>query len=94
MLFYLTVFVVIICSDRDSMSQVRVPISGLLALIRDLVSEKLSWATVLQRFVVVSAVADEESVEATSSTVSTAPTVVQYSTRGSFSRPNPAAINK
>ena len=43
--------------DRNSMSQVRVPQHNLLGLMRQLVLEEVSWGTVLERFVVVTAVA-------------------------------------
>lgn len=79
--------------DRDSMSQVRVPFSSLLGLLQQLVTEKISWEAVKQRFMVVAAGAEdeEEGAAAASAAAAVAPTVVQYSTRGSFSRPNPAA---
>lgn len=85
------------CSDRDSMSQVRVPIAGLLALMQQLVAEKTSWATVCQRYVLVSSAEEAEAEEgakaasnstAPAATAATAPVVVEYTTRGSFSRPN------
>ena len=88
-------------SDRDSMSQVRVPFSSLLSLLQALVAEKTTWAEVLKRFVVVAAAADETEGDASAAKTGAAvpaaavtPVVVQYSTRGSFSRPNPAAATK
>jgi hypothetical protein len=62
------------------MSQVRVPIGGLLALVQQLVGEKTSWEAVKQRYVVVSSPEEAEGEEGAN----------PYSTRGSFSRPNPA----
>ena len=78
--------------DRDSMSQVRVPFNSLLEVLQGLVTEKLTWAFVLSRFVVVSVKEEEGEGSATATTEAApvvAPVVVQYSTRGSFSRPNP-----
>lgn len=84
--------------DRDSMSQVRVSIARLVDLLKSLVSEKVDWDSVMRRFMVVNtggSAGDEEDAGDMSSTISNAttsnlaPTVVQYSTRGSFSRPNP-----
>ena len=84
------------------MSQVRVPFNSLLALLQQLVTEKTTWEAVKQRFMVVTPAAEEGEEDssatapaaaagASSTTAATvAPTVVQYSTRGSFSRPNPA----
>jgi hypothetical protein len=78
------------------MSQVRVPIGGLLALVQQLVGEKTSWEAVKQRYVVVSSPEEAEGEEganpkATAHAAAPAqPVVVEYSTRGSFSRPNPA----
>jgi len=84
--------------DRDSMSQVRVPFHNLLEVLQGLVTEKITWAFVLTRYVVVSTAAEaEEGAEATGKPAADAapaavtPVMVQYSTRGSFSRPNPLA---
>jgi glycyl-tRNA synthetase len=84
--------------DRDSMAQVRVPIANLLSLIDALVRETLTWETVMQRFVVVSTGGEAEEADeggaaaaaGPASAVSASPVVVEYTTRGSFSRPNPA----
>lgn len=78
------------------MSQVRVPIAGLLALMQQLVGEKISWAAVCQRFVVVSSPEEGEGEDGAKSSntnsaaapASASPVVVEYTTRGSFSRPN------
>jgi hypothetical protein len=78
------------------MSQVRVPFNNLLALLQQLVAEKITWASVMQRYVVVSSADSAEgetdgaatAAAAQTAAASSAPTVVQYSTRGSFSRPN------
>lgn len=81
--------------DRDTMAQIRLPISSLLPLIQQLVAETLSWATVMTRYPVVKAGGedeedDEEGAEA-AATVSNAasPVVLETSFRGRFSRPNP-----
>ena len=95
----------ILHSDRDTMAQVRVPISSLLSLLQQLVRETLSWSEVMARHVVVNAGgagaddADEEggaaagktetAASSVAVTAAAAPVVVEYSTRGSFSRPNP-----
>lgn len=81
--------------DRDSMAQVRVAISSVTTLILQLVKETITWETVMSRFRVVSTGDDEEVDEDGAATagkpsaVSLAPVVVEYSTRASFSRPNP-----
>lgn len=84
--------------DRDSTNQVRVPYSSLLELILQLVGEAVSWSTVMERYVVVKAGGFDGGCEEdpqqpqSSPTESAAATVVQYSSRGSFSRPNPNAV--
>jgi glycyl-tRNA synthetase len=90
--------------DRDSMAQVRVPISTLTSLVVQLVEETLSWETVMTRFRVVTTGEDEADgegeEEAGSSTGAAAaaakasqskagPVVVEHASRGTFSRPNP-----
>ena len=84
--------------DRDSTNQVRVPYSSLLELILQLVGEAVSWSTVMERYVVVKAGGfdggcEEDPQQPQSSPAeSAAATVVQYSSRGSFSRPNPNGV--
>lgn len=82
--------------DRDTMAQVRLPVSRVLPVVQALVAETLTWATVMTRFTVVNVGGgDEEEEEGSSSSaavsvpVTASPVVVQRSFRGSFSRPNP-----
>lgn len=90
--------------DRDSMAQVRVSIASVVQLVRQLVEEQVSWAHVMQRYVVVKAGGDDENDEEenasdsntnnAASANSSAPVVVEFNTRGSFSRPNPSSQTK
>jgi glycyl-tRNA synthetase len=87
--------------DRDTMAQVRLPIAHLVSVVSRLIQETLSWETVMKKYVVVNAGGEdaeegEESkgdeakaaaAKAKASAVST-PTVIEYTARGSFSRPN------
>lgn len=84
--------------DRDSMSQVRVAIAALPSLLAQLVDETLSWSTVLTRHVVVKTGAEgdedtpaaaEGSASATTEVNTTSPVILQYTSRGCFSVPNP-----
>ena len=81
--------------ERDSMAQVRVPISRLLGIIQQLVSETLTWSTVLSRYPLVKPGGSDDDEEAksdakVSATISPLSAVVtEISTRGCFSRPNP-----
>jgi glycyl-tRNA synthetase len=88
--------------ERDSMSQVRVPISGLVQLLQQLVAETLSFDTVMSRWPVVKlggADEDEEeegaaaegsaSTSASAPAASEQPVVLETTFRGKFSRPNP-----
>jgi glycyl-tRNA synthetase len=91
--------------DRNTMAQVRVPLSRLNALLQQLIAETLSWDQVMTRFPVVYAGGEEEeeegqevgdkkaaSVTATpSAPVEVPATVVQHTHRAMFSRPNPSA---
>lgn len=86
------------------MAQVRVPFINLLPLMQQLVTESITWESVMSRFVVVKTASDaaaeaadvEDGAATTTAAVSpvvstTAATVVENNTRGSFSRPNPLA---
>lgn len=82
--------------ERDSMTQVRVPLARVVALLQALVSEETSWETVLQRFPLVTQAAAEDEEEeggasgaADVSKASGASTVIERTTRASFSRPIP-----
>lgn len=81
--------------DRDSTSQIRLPISQVVELIKSLAEESVSWETVMSRHVVVStsdSSADEEQeapAAATEAVNTTSPVIQEYSTRGTFTRPNP-----
>jgi glycyl-tRNA synthetase len=91
--------------DRNTMAQVRVPLSRLNALLQQLIAETLSWDQVMTRFPVVYAGGEEEeeegqeagdkkaaAVTATpSAPVDLPATVVQHTHRAMFSRPNPSA---
>lgn len=80
--------------DRDSMTQVRVAISSLVALMQQLVAEKMSWSSVLSRFPLVSTASGDDDDTTTDDKAAAATlkppartTVVQKCTRASFSRP-------
>lgn len=74
--------------DRDTMSQVRVPISNINSLIMNLVSEKINWAWVMGRYMVVNEGGDDEDDKKKIATVSKN-TFIEFTTRGNFTRPNP-----
>jgi hypothetical protein len=85
------------------MAQVRVPSDELVTLLEQLVTERLQWADVMSRFVVVNvggdaALDEAEDAAASSQTESaskvntTSPVIIDYTPRGSFSRPNPHYI--
>ena len=75
--------------DRDSMSQVRVPLSRLLGLIQSLVQETTTWEEVLTKFVVVNVGGGEEEEDGDKKDSKPASTIttVESTFRGSFSRP-------
>jgi glycyl-tRNA synthetase len=75
--------------DRDSMSQVRVPLSRLLGLIQSLVQETITWTEVLTKFVIVNVGGgdEEEDGDKKDSKPSSTITTVESTFRGSFSRP-------
>jgi glycyl-tRNA synthetase len=85
--------------ERDSMSQVRVPIQQLVSLIQQLVAETLSWETVMSRWPVVKTGGEDEGDEDEGATAaasasaaadqSNSQVVLERSFRGKFSRPNP-----
>jgi glycyl-tRNA synthetase len=88
--------------DRNTMAQVRVPLDRLQSLLVQLVAETMTWEMVMSRFPVVHAGGEEEEegevddakkvseIEGKSSLLEVAaPTVVQGTHRGMFSRPNP-----
>jgi len=85
--------------ERDTMSQVRVPIVRLVTLFQSLIAEDLDWNKVLRRFpVVATSDADEDTEDSAAaepsltrtSTFVSSPTIVERTIRASFSRPNPA----
>ena len=94
--------------DRDSMAQVRVSLMALTPLVLQLVAETITWSTVMTRYRVVSTgLEDDEEeeeegakegegklVEKVAAVSTACPVVVQYSTRGTFSRPNPLFVSK
>eukprot|EP01038_Epipyxis_sp_PR26KG_P012116 gene12116-16222_t len=85
--------------DRDTMVQVRVPIARIQSLLVDLVEERITWDSITSRFTIVTTAQDEDDAEDDSNAkkdakeakksvvLPVASTVVEYSTRGSFSRP-------
>ena len=76
--------------DRDSMAQVRLPISELVEVTTELCMETLTWAQVLTRFPVVKEAGDDEEDDKAKTTVDVKPLIVESTLRGQFSRPNPA----
>ena len=91
--------------DRNTMAQVRVPLSRLNTLLQQLIAETLSWDQVMTRFPVVYAGGEEEEEEeqeagakkatadaaTPSAPTEVSATVVQHTHRAMFSRPNPSA---
>ena len=75
--------------DRDTMAQIRVPISSLTKLIGNLVLGDVSWATAMKCFNVVNQEGDDAYTEDEKG-AEKKPVVVETYTRGSFSRPNPS----
>lgn len=82
--------------DRDSMGQIRVPLTSLKELLLMLVHEQIDWSRVLTRYPSVQMAAEEEEVEGGSKKTEEAnkemkkggsALVVETSLRGSFSRP-------
>mmetsp|Transcript_11613 Transcript_11613/g.8483 ORF Transcript_11613/g.8483 Transcript_11613/m.8483 type:complete len:220 (+) Transcript_11613:81-740(+) len=83
--------------DRDSMTQVRLPISALLNVLQALICENINWTTVSKRFMVVKVVDDtHDSEEAASSNLAAATsasddpqssTSLEITPRAAFSRP-------
>eukprot|EP00981_Chlorochromonas_danica_P002462 scaffold473_cov159-Ochromonas_danica.AAC.15 len=85
--------------DRDSMAQVRLSITSVVQVLQQLVEETVSWETIMQRFLVVKTGGEEEEDEEEDgegkssskekvAVSSNKPVVVEYTTRGAFSRPN------
>ena len=82
--------------DRDSMGQIRVPLTSLKELLLMLVHEQIDWSRVLTRYPSVQMAAEEEDVEGGSKNTEEAnkdmkkggsALFVETSLRGSFSRP-------
>ncbi len=76
--------------ERDSMSQIRVPISRLVGIIQVLVSETLSWNEISSKYPVVTIKDDDDEGAPTMMETSTScktSITRQYTPRGSFSRP-------
>ena len=74
--------------ERDSMVQIRIPISKLLLVVRQLIDESVSWSTMMSRYPIVVVKDDDEGgckVELENNSISR-----QVTTRGSFSRPKKA----
>jgi glycyl-tRNA synthetase len=85
--------------DRNTMAQVRVPLSRLNGLLQQLIAETISWDLVMARYPIVHAGGEEEeeeeegvkkaSVVATVVEADVPATIVENTHRGMFSRPNP-----
>lgn len=85
--------------DRNTMAQVRVPLSRLNGLLQQLIAETISWDLVMTRYPIVHAGGEEEeeeeegvkkaSVTATVAEADIPATIVENTHRGMFSRPNP-----
>jgi glycyl-tRNA synthetase len=79
--------------DRDSMAQVRIPIAHVMNVVQSLCSEKIFWSHVMSAFPVVKDAGDDEEEGAqanqTAAPKATKPLVIQKTSRGMFSRPNP-----
>jgi glycyl-tRNA synthetase len=79
--------------DRDSMAQVRVPIANVMNVVKSLCNENIFWSHVMAAFPVVKDAGDDEEEGAQSSQTAapkaTKPLVIQKTSRGMFSRPNP-----
>lgn len=85
--------------ERDSMAQVRLPLSALLPTLTALVTERVTWETVSKRFMVVKvseADDDEDSAAASagasadaSAAAGNAATTLEVTPRAAFSRPAP-----
>ncbi len=86
--------------DRDSMAQVRVSITALVPLLKALCEETTTWASVMDRYMVVKTGAEEEPEAEEGAAVAavevntTSPTILQYTSRGSFTVPNPHYVKK
>ena len=88
--------------ERDSMAQIRIPLSRLQQILQQLVDESICWDTIMSRFPVVRAGGegddDDDEVDGKvpkkEDEVSTAPIIVETTLRGMFSRPNPLATAK
>lgn len=83
--------------ERKSMSQVRLPISSLVNVVEKFISEEWTWEDITKRFQVVNNgndEDDEESKEKKSDVDTTSPLIIQRTTRGTFSIPNPNYIPK
>jgi glycyl-tRNA synthetase len=79
--------------DRDTMSQVRMPIVNLLPIILQLINETITWDWLLSRFQVVRQVGEDDEDEEGESKVQAAkdvntPTIVEIHARAAFTRPN------
>jgi hypothetical protein len=89
--------------ERDSMAQVRLPLSALLPTLTALVTERVTWETVSKRFMVVKvseADDDEDSAAATAgasanaganAAADNAATTLEVTPRAAFSRPAPTS---
>jgi glycyl-tRNA synthetase len=81
--------------ERNTMVQIRVPIDSLLALMKQLTEETLSWDVAVTRYPIFSASTEDEDSEegeakkesASASPSSSSPLVVERTLRSDFSRP-------
>ncbi|CAE7829265.1 unnamed protein product [Symbiodinium microadriaticum] len=77
--------------DRNTMSQIRVPGSALVSLLKDLSSESLDWETATKKYTVIRTCGDDEEGGETSvgaSAVQGSALAVERNYRSSFSRPS------
>lgn len=79
--------------ERDTMKQVRVPIIDVTELIYQLIRLKMTWDDhIIKKYPIVQVDDGDETNKPMTSTTTTEPTVVETTTRGSFSRPAPGTI--
>ena len=79
--------------DRDSMAQVRLPITKIVEVVSALCSESMTWTQVMISFPVVRDAGDEaeeDDEKKDVKEVQVKPLIIQKTLRGMFSRPNPA----
>ena len=82
--------------ERDTMAQVRIPISSVIDVVSTLCMEVISWDQIMSAYPVVKEAGDDdeegdkEKKSTNANTTATKALIVQKTHRGMFSRPNPA----